>query len=347
MDKGSILIVDDIPENLQLLYKTLKGEFALFAATSGREALAMAASQQPDLILLDIMMPEMDGYEVLERLRSTSGTEEIPVIFITAKSDAGNESQALASGAVDFIHKPFDTAVVRARVRLHIELVRQRRQRREMNRQLEARLTEIHNTKSILEVLMTAIEQCPASVIITDVNTVIKYVNPHFTRESGYAAEEVIGRTPKVLRSGLTAPEVYAEMWTSLNQGQSWSGELINRRKCGEVYWMEAHLAPVRNLKGETTHYVGVNLDISQRKEAQQRLVFMAHHDALTNLPNRALFFDILAQRLVLARRHHSVLALMFVDLDHFKPINDSHGHAVGDVVLQEAALRMNGCVRE
>ena len=130
-------------------------------------------------------------------------------------------------------------------------------------------------------------------------------------------------------------------------RGEPWTGEFINRRKSGEIYWEEAHIAPVKDAGGRTTHYVAVKLDISGRKEAQQRLVYMAHHDPLTNLPNRSLFFDLVAQGLALARRNETMMALMYIDLDRFKPINDNYGHEAGDVVLQHVARRMSDCVRD
>lgn len=126
MERQKLLLVDDTPENLQVLYRALRDEYEIFSATNGRKALQLAGSQRPDLILLDVMMPEMDGYQVCASLKDDPFTRDIPVIFITAKTDADSEMRALSAGAVDFIHKPFSTGVVRARVRLHLELVRHR-----------------------------------------------------------------------------------------------------------------------------------------------------------------------------------------------------------------------------
>lgn len=127
MDRGKLLIVDDTPENLRVLYQALKDGYDVFSATSGGEALKLAASIQPDLVLLDIMMPEMDGYEVCAGLKRSAATRHIPVIFITAKTDFESETRALSVGGVDFIHKPFNRDVVRVRVALHIELERRAR----------------------------------------------------------------------------------------------------------------------------------------------------------------------------------------------------------------------------
>lgn len=217
----------------------------------------------------------------------------------------------------------------------------------QVNRKLKKSLGDVQAGEWRLKLLSMAIEHSPTSVFITDENTRIQYVNPQFTRETGYSAEEALGRTPKILQSGLTDIKVYDDMWTRLSTGKLWSGQLINRRKSGEIYWEEAHIAPVFGTDGKLCNYVAVKLDITERKHANDRLAHMAHHDSLTNLPNRVLFFERLKQGLALAKRNNSSLALMYIDLDKFKPVNDTYGHAVGDLLLQEAAQRMLQCVRD
>ncbi|MFZ6722811.1 ABC transporter substrate-binding protein [Undibacterium sp. Ji49W] len=216
-----------------------------------------------------------------------------------------------------------------------------------VNRRLAHSLDEIRKNELRLSFLSSAIEHSPTSVIITDANSVIEYVNPHFTTETGYSAEEVIGKKPDILQSGQVKPETYKAMWQQLLRGEEWTGELINRRKNGELYWEEAHIAPVKNTAGKTTHYVAVKVDVSERKLVNDKLAYLAHHDSLTNLPNRILFFERLAQGLALAKRNKTRLALMYIDLDRFKPVNDTFGHAVGDVLLQQAAERMKRCLRD
>ncbi|MFI4940714.1 MAG: diguanylate cyclase domain-containing protein [Burkholderiales bacterium] len=216
-----------------------------------------------------------------------------------------------------------------------------------INRRLEKSLAGTIQTKLQLKILSTAIDQSPTSVLITGADTVIQYVNPSFTKVTGYSSDEAIGQTPKFMQSGLTKVATYQQMWGQLTRGEQWTGELLNRRKSGEIYWEEVHIAPVKDAQGHTTHYVAVKLDITERKEAHDRLAHMAYHDKLTNLPNRTLFFERVAQGLALARRHKTRLALMFIDLDKFKEINDTDGHAVGDLVLQEVANRMSDCLRD
>lgn len=211
---------------------------------------------------------------------------------------------------------------------------------------IERDVTERKKIELQLRSLSVAIEQSPVSVVITDLEGTIQYVNPQFEKVSGYSAAEAIGQNPAILQSGQTSPTVFTELWESLNQGKPWTGEFINKRKNGEVYYEEAHISPVYDTNGAINRYVAVKLDITERKQYETKLQHLARYDNLTDLPNRSLFSDLLQQTLALAKREQYRLALMFADLDHFKEINDTYGHAVGDLLLQEAALRMQTAVR-
>ncbi len=334
-----ILIIDDMIENVEVLGEALSGSYDIQFATSGPEGLALLKMRRPDLVLLDIMMPGMSGYEVFDAIKLDPQTRAIPVIFVTAKNNAESETKALNAGAVDFVHKPINTDVVRARVRLHLELEKRRED-------LKQNMVHLMQTQNHLRVLSMAVEQSPTSVLITGPDGLIEYVNPQFTRETGYSSVEAIGQNPRLLHSGLTPQSTFDDMWATLIQGEPWTGELINRRKSGEVFWEEAHVAPVKDDAGSIIHFVAVKLDVTERKQAHERLAYMAHHDALTGLPNRILFFEHVMQSLAMAKRNANILALMFVDLDRFKVINDTYGHGVGDQVLIEAARRMSDSVR-
>ncbi|MEQ1915560.1 MAG: diguanylate cyclase, partial [Gallionella sp.] len=326
-------------------------------------------------------------------------------------------------------------------------------------------------TESKLRTLYTAMEQSPISVVITSIDANIEYVNPRFSEVTGYSSKEAIGRNPRILQSSQTPNETFVELWGKLTSGQPWHGELINKRKNGEIYWEDAHIAPVKDMSGKITHYVAAKVDITERKrieelnkQSEERLHFilenspiavritsmrthavifanhsyneligmtpeavigidpriyyaqqhdyeyvleqlgrgrritnrlmelsipslgnmtkwalasylqleyngeaavlgwfyditdrkameeqvqrLAQYDPLTDLPNRRLFSDRLQQALALAERDRTRLAVMFLDLDRFKPINDKYGHAMGDVVLKEVATRIQSSLR-
>jgi diguanylate cyclase (GGDEF)-like protein/PAS domain S-box-containing protein len=198
-----------------------------------------------------------------------------------------------------------------------------------------------------LRQLSQAVEQSPASVVITDALGVIQYVNPRFTEVTGYDADFAIGQKPSLLKSGRTPDSLYAELWSTISSGREWRGELLNKRKNGQLFWEYAILSPIRDAKGRITNYVGVKEDISVRKEYEERLLRQANYDTLTGLPNRLLAMDRLKQSLAHANRHQGKVALMLIDLDDFKKVNDTLGHAAGDSLLKEMAERLTGCLRE
>lgn len=345
--RPQVLIVDDQPENIEVLGETLADICEIGFALSGPEGLAQVAESLPDLILLDVMMPDMNGYEVLEILQRDPRTHDIPVIFVTARIDTESETRGIEAGAVDFIHKPINPQVVKTRVSANLERAQQRTALTQLNQKLEQSLAEIKAAQNKLLVLSTAIEQCPMTVMVTDSESLIEYVNPHFTKTTGYSFEEVQGKKTSILKSGLTDQMVYRDLWEHIIRGQSWLGEIINCTKDGKTYVEETHIAPVVDAEGQHSHYVAIKIDITERKHAQAKLDHLAHYDVLTNLPNRSLFVERVQHGLTLAKRENQLLGLLFLDLDKFKPINDTWGHAVGDLVLQEVAQRMQSCVRE
>jgi diguanylate cyclase (GGDEF)-like protein/PAS domain S-box-containing protein len=197
-----------------------------------------------------------------------------------------------------------------------------------------------------LRKLSTAIEQSVSSVIITDTDGITEYVNPQFHSTTGYTVDEVLGRKFNMLGSGETTPSTYKELWKTIKSGQVWQGELLNRKKTGELYWELVSISPVRDNSGAITHFIGIQHDITQRKEMEQRLNFMAYHDELTALPNRTLLADRYEQLVHRANRDNNKIALLMMDLDRFKLINDSLGHRIGDLLLIEIARRLKNISR-
>ena len=198
-----------------------------------------------------------------------------------------------------------------------------------------------------LRLACKAFERIADGLIIADAQRRIISVNHAFTETTGYSADEVIGKSPRFLQSGRHDAAFYAQMWQAIDTHGSWRGEIWDRRKNGEIYPELLSISAVRDATGAITHYVGVFNDISNLKEHEARLRYLAHHDALTQLPNRTLFQDRVNDAMQRARRNKKLVAVLFLDLDCFKSINDAVGHAGGDTLLQAVAGRLAETVRE
>jgi diguanylate cyclase (GGDEF)-like protein/PAS domain S-box-containing protein len=206
-------------------------------------------------------------------------------------------------------------------------------------------ITERKKIEEELRIAAIAFES-QEGMIITDANAIILKINQAFTKMTGFTAEEAVGYKMNLLKSGKHDASFYAEMWESIKQRGSWQGEIWNRRKNGNIYPEWLTITAVTDGGGDVTHYVGTMIDITVRKTVEEQMHHLAHHDVLTNLPNRTLLADRLHQALAQARREKGMLALMFLDLDKFKPVNDELGHDVGDLLLKEVATRLQNCVK-
>jgi diguanylate cyclase (GGDEF)-like protein/PAS domain S-box-containing protein len=201
-------------------------------------------------------------------------------------------------------------------------------------------------TEDELRIAAVAFES-KEGMLVTDAHGTILRVNQAFTETTGYTAEEAVGKTPSLLKSGRHNADFYRAMWESINRTGTWQGEIWDRRKNGEVYPKWLTITAVKGSDGIVTHYVGSHVDITERKAAEDEVKNLAFFDPLTHLPNRRLLLDRLDHALASSMRSGREGALMFIDLDNFKTLNDTLGHNIGDLLLQHVAQRLESCVRE
>ncbi|MEG3640046.1 two-component system response regulator [Magnetococcus sp. PR-3] len=470
-----IAIVDDSPDDRLLLKRILTkagyGELQLH--DSGKTLLrslgvslpAMEVTTPPpplhqglpDIILMDVMMPDMDGLSVLRQLKANPTTQNIPVIMVTGNDRARDLADAFEEGATDYITKPIRRVELLARLRsiIKLEMANQQVRRSEKRlRDLTASLGEgllsVDNAQRIVflnpagEKLLGFNEQNLINSTLTDMLVpdrfesstdqaharrmlsalrgeteqisgetlfrtrggkkipisfnaapildghflsggvlsfrdirdkrekeenlklaakIFEYsqegllvlgpdryfvdVNPAFSYITGYTREEVIGKGPNLLRSDRHDEHFYEEIWTSVDEDGRWQGEIWRKRKNGEEFPEWLSISAIKDSNAQITHYVGLFSDITTRKIAEEKLKHQAHHDPLTGLPNRSLLEDRLEQAVAKARRYEGKIAVLYMDLDHFKPINDNYGHEAGDAVLREISARLRHELRQ
>jgi diguanylate cyclase (GGDEF)-like protein/PAS domain S-box-containing protein len=211
------------------------------------------------------------------------------------------------------------------------------------------RTSELSEAVKHLDLQAAALEAAANAIVITDSHGTIMWVNYAFTTMTGYSKEEVLGKNPRLLKSGEQTESYYANLWSTILSGKVWKDEIVNRRKDGTTYNEEMTITPVTRDVGNPAdrYFIAIKQDITQRKATEKQVQFLAYYDALTGLPNRTLLHDRLDKALAGARRQRSKVALLFFDLDRFKDINDSLGHSVGDLLLQEVAERLKKWARE
>ncbi|MBD2393128.1 EAL domain-containing protein [Cyanobacterium aponinum FACHB-4101] len=452
-DSFLIYIVDDDRINLSLIGHFLhKSGFNVVTNTDIFQAIREIGQLVPDLILLDILMPDINGFTACSLLKKSSKTKDIPIIFLTALDSSKDKIKGLELGAIDHITKPIHYPELLSRVNTCLKISNLANSLKTQNRllksEIEARknaqisqqkaekklktiinnhfhsmvvldldgkvlflneeaeklfnrtheqmvgdtlgiplelnkiseleilrsqselitvemravpiiwnddnayllsfidISEKKKMEQELKILYRASEQSPASIVITNVEGNIQYVNSKFETVSGYKKEEVIGKNPRVLKSGYTHETDYKNLWKTISNGKEWQGEFYNKRKNGELYWERALISPIFNSVGAITHYIAVKEDITEEKQQQLLLKYQAKYDYLTKIPNRNYALEKVHKLLNQAEENKYNTGLMFIDLDHFKEVNDTLGHDFGDELLVEATMRMKGELR-
>jgi diguanylate cyclase (GGDEF)-like protein/PAS domain S-box-containing protein len=339
----TILIVDDEPHNRKLLEALLRPEgYVTLSANNGEDALAAVKLQLPDLILLDVMMPGMDGYQVAKILKTDTTTLHIPIIMVTAQTDPGALLDGLNAGAEEFLIKPVNRAELWLRVRNLLRLKELRDLVEHQNRHLEE---EVLARTVKLQRFRTAMDATGDGIFLVDgaAKTFIE-VNTTASKMLGYSRQEFLGLGSLPMEA---TTQIELERLRDAIVGGS-SSEISTqakiRRKDGWHLPVEIHRHT--QTSGNDTITVGVIRDVTEREEAHLRLYQMAHHDPLTGLPNRTLFYDTLGKTLAQAKRKNWGVVVLYIDLDHFKTVNDTHGHAMGDVLLTQVGNRLLDSVR-
>jgi diguanylate cyclase (GGDEF)-like protein/PAS domain S-box-containing protein len=208
-------------------------------------------------------------------------------------------------------------------------------------------LAQNRQARQRIDLLAKVFEHSGEAIVLTDRDSCIIEVNPAFVRQSGYAPAEIIGCNPNVLASGRTTKADYDAMWENIRTTGLWRGELWDRTKDGREYPKWTSVSVVRDANGEISHHIASSIDVTEVKQTQEKILHLAHHDALTRLPNRVFLHGRLEQAMASARRKSSDLAMLFIDMDRFKNINDTLGHHVGDALLVEVGQRLRGVVRD
>jgi diguanylate cyclase (GGDEF)-like protein/PAS domain S-box-containing protein len=344
--RPSILLVDDTPVNLRTLGAALAADYDVKIATSGQMALQITAESPPDLIVLDIMMPEMDGYEVCRRIRADNGLKHIPVVFVTALKEAESELTGLELGAADYLTKPINVAIARKRISNLLEREALRTQVEVQRSELETKVAELSRTEEAQQLAAAVFSHMREGMLITDPYGRILDVNEALVELTGYRREEMLGNTPRMFRSGRQNSDFYESMWQCITEAHYWHGEIWNRRKNGNIFPVMLTINAVCDDQGLIRQYVALLLDISEIKNTEYTLQRMAHYDPLTQLPNRSLLSDRLQQAMALATRHDQRVAVCYLDVDGFKAVNDNYGHDVGDQLLITLGARLRECLR-
>jgi len=295
----------------------------LFLANDGQDAWSTFSEQAIDVVITDIKMPRMDGLMLATKIKQKSPST--PILVTTAFEQTDYLIDAIRIGIDKYIIKPVDTGL--------------------LMRDLMACVKQSHADQQ-LELINRLFDNNKEGILVTDKSNTIIMINKAFSEITGYLADDVIGQSPQLLASGRHDEAFYQQMWQELNSKGSWQGEIWDKRKNGDIFPQWMSISTLKNDAGQVSHYMAMLTNISQWKADEERLKYLATHDVLTGLPNRNTLYDLMSLSFANADRNKESVAILFVDLDHFKPINDDYGHHVGDILLQNISKRLSKTLR-
>lgn len=372
----TVLIVDDIPANLGVAVEHLETRgYRVVIAQEGEEGLQRAVFVQPDIILLDVMLPGQDGFEICRRLKTNADTRNIPVIFMTALLEEDDKLAGFEAGGVDYITKPLHIGELLVRVDTHLKLSLMQKQlevqnrqlqqhRQELEQQVTERTVELSSSNRSLEAEIGVRQSAEAalqeserqyrSLVENTQDTIARYdrdclrlyANPKMIEELGGEIERILNHTPTEFPGGDSAVDYEERIRQTFADAQPTEFELSWQSAEGRQIVSYISLTPEFSADGGVVSVLAVGRDITEIDQYRCSIHRLAFYDALTNLPNRALLVERMQQTISDASLHGYRFALMLLDLDRFKNINDALGHDMGDLLLSAAAERLQHCMR-